>query len=162
MRGVALFDTAAGLYHLRARQYDPSVGRFVQLDPRAQTITDPYVASYVYVNDQPTVLIDPSGREAEGFQFAQAWWCQLYLLHPCPSSEEIINDLTEPWWCDLYVFSKCPTPEEIWDDVKDLVGRAITIFSGTGRTVLRWIQDLSPEITTFSRAFLCTRFQVAC
>ena len=46
-------DTPTGLYHMRARQYDPSTGRFLSPDPVAATAGDPYVASYVYVGDNP-------------------------------------------------------------------------------------------------------------
>jgi RHS repeat-associated protein len=55
---------ATGLYHLRARQYDAASGRFLSLDPLAPALTDPYVAAYVYANNRPTALIDPSGNGA--------------------------------------------------------------------------------------------------
>jgi hypothetical protein len=47
---------------MRARQYDPSTGRFLSPDPVAATAGDPYVASYVYVGDNPELRTDPSGR----------------------------------------------------------------------------------------------------
>jgi RHS repeat-associated protein len=50
------------LYHVRARQYDPSIGRFLSQDPVAPTLEDPYVASYVYVRNGPATYTDPSGR----------------------------------------------------------------------------------------------------
>jgi RHS repeat-associated protein len=56
------FDMVSGLYHLRARQYDPATGRFLQVDPVAQSIFDPRVTAYTYVNNLPTVWTDPSGR----------------------------------------------------------------------------------------------------
>ena len=56
-----LYDSPTSLYQLRARQYDPADGRFLATDPLAPPATDPYVSSYVYANDRPTVLIDPSG-----------------------------------------------------------------------------------------------------
>jgi RHS repeat-associated protein len=55
-------DGLTGLYHLRARQYDPTTGRFLTTDPRAPLLTDPYVASYVYVGNRPTGFVDPSGE----------------------------------------------------------------------------------------------------
>jgi RHS repeat-associated protein len=55
---------ATGLYHLRARQYDPSIGRFTTLDPASRNLKMPYSASYVYAEDQPTKLIDPTGLHA--------------------------------------------------------------------------------------------------
>jgi RHS repeat-associated protein len=54
-------DNSTGLYHLRARQYDSASGRFLSTDPFPPLITDPYVSDYVYVNQRPTVLVDPSG-----------------------------------------------------------------------------------------------------
>ncbi|MDP8928451.1 MAG: hypothetical protein M3O70_07720 [Actinomycetota bacterium] len=56
-----LFDAQTGLYHLRARQYDPTTGRFTATDPVPPQIDDPYVASYIYANNNPTRFIDPSG-----------------------------------------------------------------------------------------------------
>jgi len=55
-------DTFSGLYHLRARQYDPGIGRFLSHDPVAPTLEDPYVASYVYVRNSPENAVDPSGE----------------------------------------------------------------------------------------------------
>ena len=53
-----------GLYHLRARQYDPTVGRFLGLDPIEAGRASPTVSSYAYVGDRPGVLVDPSGEGA--------------------------------------------------------------------------------------------------
>ena len=60
--GEYLDDTA--LYHLRARQYDPTTGRFLSVDPLPPSISDPYIASYVYADNRPTALVDPSGLGA--------------------------------------------------------------------------------------------------
>jgi RHS repeat-associated protein len=54
---------ATGLYHLRARQYDTTTGRLTTTDPLAPSIDDPYVSSYIYVNQRPTVLVDPTGEK---------------------------------------------------------------------------------------------------
>jgi RHS repeat-associated protein len=56
-----LLDVATGLYDLRARLYDPGLGRFLQSDPVPATPSKPYVAAYPYGDDQPTVLTDPTG-----------------------------------------------------------------------------------------------------
>jgi len=50
------------LYHLRARQYDPIIGRFTTIDPAPGPVTDPYLAAYVYARNNPIRLTDPSGR----------------------------------------------------------------------------------------------------
>ena len=51
-----------GLYHFGARQYDAGTGRFISTDPVKPAISDPYVAAYVYANDNPVRYADPSGR----------------------------------------------------------------------------------------------------
>jgi RHS repeat-associated protein len=60
-----LLDSDAGLYHLRVRQYDPTLGRFTATDPLPPAKRSPFVSAYVYVGDRPTTLIDPSGLRAE-------------------------------------------------------------------------------------------------
>ncbi len=55
-------DTESGLYHLRARQYDPTDGRFSATDPVDAPLTDPAVGEYVYANDNPLVYTDPTGE----------------------------------------------------------------------------------------------------
>jgi RHS repeat-associated protein len=51
-----------GLYHLRARQYDPATGRLQRPDPIASHVHSPLIASYVYAANRPTVMVDPSGE----------------------------------------------------------------------------------------------------
>lgn len=80
------FDTPGGgpaldgLYNLRARQYDPTTGRFLQRDPI------PSVGSaYAYVGDRPTVMTDSSGRCGESPQTTAASLSQLPTPSPSPS-----------------------------------------------------------------------------
>jgi RHS repeat-associated protein len=57
-------DTVSDLYNMRAREYEPETGRFLQVDPQEAGAGDPAVGAYVYVGDQPTVMTDPSGEKA--------------------------------------------------------------------------------------------------
>lgn len=61
MRFTGQYLDPTGLYHLRARQYDPGLGRFTATDPWPAGISDSYVSSYAYVNNRPTLFVDPSG-----------------------------------------------------------------------------------------------------
>src|SRR5262245_9565787 len=54
-------DSESGDYHLRARQYDPTTGRFGSLDPLESPLFAPVAGAYVYVDGRPTVLVDPLG-----------------------------------------------------------------------------------------------------
>ena len=61
------FDQASGDYYLRARYYDQSNGRFLSQDPLGGHSDDPITLHrYVYGNDDPVDVCDPSGREGEG------------------------------------------------------------------------------------------------
>jgi RHS repeat-associated protein len=62
MKFAGEYLDAIGLYNLRAREYDPVVGRFLAQDPAPGAEDEPYLGSYVYVGDRPTVLVDPSGK----------------------------------------------------------------------------------------------------
>ena len=59
-------DGSTGLYHLRARQYDPGIGRFLAVDPIRPTVGGASESLYVYADNQPTDRIDPTGRDSQG------------------------------------------------------------------------------------------------
>jgi RHS repeat-associated protein len=52
---------STGLYHLRARQYDPTWSRFLSPDPVSSAVDSAFIASYVYAANRPTVMVDRSG-----------------------------------------------------------------------------------------------------
>jgi RHS repeat-associated protein len=59
------FDAADGLYNLRARRYDPMVGRFVGRDPVSGNPLMPMTFNpYLYSLNDPVNRLDPSGRES--------------------------------------------------------------------------------------------------
>ncbi|MEW2113670.1 polymorphic toxin-type HINT domain-containing protein [Streptomyces sp. NPDC005474] len=56
-------DTATGLTHLGAREYDPATGRFLSVDP-VFTAGDPQqMNGYSYANNNPLTYSDPAGTE---------------------------------------------------------------------------------------------------
>jgi len=61
IRFAGELEDETGLYHLRARQYDSAMGRFLSADPARSCAAQPAVSSYAYAADRPTALVDPSG-----------------------------------------------------------------------------------------------------
>ncbi|WP_206685986.1 RHS repeat-associated core domain-containing protein [Kribbella qitaiheensis] len=54
-------DKTTGLHHVGAREYDPTTGRFLSVDPLLD-LTDPQsLLAYAYANNNPASLSDPNG-----------------------------------------------------------------------------------------------------
>ena len=77
-----------GLYNLRARQYDPTTGRFLGLDPAPVPAGTPSVSSYAYVGDKPTVLVDPTGETA---QLPEDGLCAQSLAGSATGAERVLT-----------------------------------------------------------------------
>jgi RHS repeat-associated protein len=57
------WDAASGLYHFRARYYDPTLGRFLSKDPVLGLVRDPATLHpYQYGLNSPLMLTDRTGR----------------------------------------------------------------------------------------------------
>ncbi|MEV5970358.1 RHS repeat-associated core domain-containing protein [Streptomyces sp. NPDC051921] len=56
-------DAVTGLVHLGAREYDPSTGRFISVDPLFVTEDPRQHNAYTYSNNNPLSLSDPAGTE---------------------------------------------------------------------------------------------------
>ncbi len=54
-------DNAVGLTHLGARDYDPTLGRFLSVDPLIDTSHPETLNAYAYSNNSPVTLSDPDG-----------------------------------------------------------------------------------------------------
>ncbi len=60
------WDSVAGLYHMRARFYDPGTGRFISRDPLWPTAADPLSLNpYSYAANNPLQYVDPMGTKSE-------------------------------------------------------------------------------------------------
>ncbi|OGS19840.1 MAG: hypothetical protein A2252_04925 [Elusimicrobia bacterium RIFOXYA2_FULL_39_19] len=58
-------DGMSGLFHMGARYYDPTTGRFIQRDPIRGFVSDPLSLNrYIYCGNNPMNFIDPKGLTA--------------------------------------------------------------------------------------------------
>src|ERR1019366_3403374 len=61
------YDVSTGLYKLCIRYYDAATGRWTQRDPVGGSLKETVeVNPYVYANDDPVNLVDPSGAFSIG------------------------------------------------------------------------------------------------
>ncbi|WP_086771398.1 RHS repeat-associated core domain-containing protein [Streptomyces bobili] len=54
-------DTATGLTHIGAREYDPAIGQFISVDPLLETARQQTLNGYSYAAQNPLTYSDPSG-----------------------------------------------------------------------------------------------------
>lgn len=61
------YGAETGLVYLRARYYDPTLGRFISPDPFLGRLAEPITQNrYVYVKNNPLGFTDPSGLDGLG------------------------------------------------------------------------------------------------
>ncbi|MEU2226449.1 RHS repeat-associated core domain-containing protein [Streptomyces sp. NPDC018347] len=60
-------DDATGLTHVGAREYDPSTGQFISVDPLLTLDQHQSLNGYAYANNTPITMSDPSGLGACGY-----------------------------------------------------------------------------------------------
>jgi RHS repeat-associated protein len=120
------FETASGLYNMRAREYDPQLGRFTSRDPRDGVSRRPETLNpYIYAANNAYVFTDPSGEcttieisveglidtVLEGMQNAVIYKAKQYLkdsIYQAVSSV-VVNELG-----NLY-----PPLGDVWKALKD-------------------------------------------
>ncbi|WP_433374757.1 RHS repeat-associated core domain-containing protein [Streptosporangium sp. CA-115845] len=84
-------NEATGLTRVGARDYDPSIGRFVSLDPIQDTSQPQQWNGYSYANNSPVTLSDPTGlipadcREFDCYGYSPKTGCP----HGCGSVKNI-------------------------------------------------------------------------
>ena len=68
-------DTETGLVYMRARYYDPSVGRFTSEDPKGSGIN-----WFEYCCDNPVNYVDETGKESSPAQIDATWFMLMSML----------------------------------------------------------------------------------
>ncbi|MFF0437430.1 RHS repeat-associated core domain-containing protein [Streptomyces sp. NPDC004327] len=94
-------DEATALVHLGAREYDPTTGRFISVDPEID-LNDPQQSQgYTYANNNPATNGDPTGRMLE-----ECWNGTIACKGGMPVTDEKPKDPE-------------PTIDDMMDDVLD-------------------------------------------
>jgi RHS repeat-associated protein len=65
VRFAGQYLDGTGLYHLRARQYDSSLGRMTARDPLPPIVDERTMSTYAYADGRPGVLVDPTGERGK-------------------------------------------------------------------------------------------------
>lgn len=94
------WDDTTKLQYLRARWYDPSMGRFITKDTYEGDITDPLTLNlYTYVHNNPLIYTDPSGMCVAGKDagcYIDSHSGMDNLLNPLVADEVAKN--SSIWW----------------------------------------------------------------
>ncbi len=75
-------DADTGLTHIGAREYDPTTGRFLSVDPVLAPDDHESLNGYAYANNTPVTLADPTGLRPDGM---------------CGGASSSCNGGTETW-----------------------------------------------------------------
>ena len=86
-----------GLVHLRNREYDPTTGQFLGVDPLQGVAGTTAVANpYQYANNDPLGNVDATGLSATDYSF-----CEFFIISGrCP--ERVERRLTSTEWASAY------------------------------------------------------------
>ncbi|WP_329028313.1 polymorphic toxin-type HINT domain-containing protein [Streptomyces sp. NBC_00690] len=89
-----------GLTHLGAREYDPSVGRFISVDPILQADLPQTLNGYTYGAQNPLAFSDPSGLKIA---------CGAGHDTPCPGNDPNGDGVVNPGYPNTNVPTKKPS-----------------------------------------------------
>ncbi|MBW7454250.1 RHS repeat-associated core domain-containing protein, partial [Paenibacillus sepulcri] len=123
-------DAATGLQYLRARWYDPSIGRFTGEDTVEGQIKNPLSLNlYTYVENNPIIRFDPSGNSWIGDQ----WNAFVVEMKARNSSWESAMSYWTLGFSDPF-FTSASVPmnsKEYWYAQADVIFNTATLGVGT-------------------------------
>ena len=135
------YDEESGFYYLRARYYDPTLGRFITRDSYEGQLTNPLSLNlYTYCHNNPLKYVDPSGHIIEtGLDVLSAGYSLKELLQN-PSWANVgflawdVGAVVVPKAPGSYVVKGGKVVDKV-DDVLDSVKGLLGIAEGAGKGV---------------------------
>jgi len=92
------YDETAGLYHLGARWYDPTLMRFVSVDPHPGDQDDPQsLNEYLYTANNPVNRVDPDGDIWNPIESAGQWGGNWLYTHGYGDATLYLSDTNKYW-----------------------------------------------------------------
>lgn len=156
-----LVDDVDNLYDLRARMYDPSIGRFLSIDPlgfRALSPPEFIGASdtYAYATNRPMTMADPSGLFAE--PIGPPSTTLMYSCRPVPNAQAY--DYLLGWACPPpgFVDRFGYAPVAYWGPNGRRVGRPASANGNCSIPVLGGPDDFEPACRTHDYGYDLLRF----
>ena len=107
-----------GLQYMRARYYDPSVGRFISEDPIGFGGGD--VNLYVYVQNNPVLFIDPLGLAYRQERPLDTWGLRNTTAGPFHHDRFLYNDGSDSGYYDDSTVGADNTPEKMINKYQNL------------------------------------------
>ena len=84
-----VMDGATGLTYMQQRYYDPTLGRFLSIDPiSSSSETGDGFNRYWYSNNSPYTFVDPDGRNPQKMAYWEAWR-QIVKAWNSPEADEM-------------------------------------------------------------------------
>jgi RHS repeat-associated protein len=147
-------DSDTGLYDMGHRNYDPALGRFTQREPLDRPSGTTAVSPYVFVDDRPTVFVDPTGlfptaadlfwsHQSIGGNVAQdANYVLVAGKVGFAAGKQIVAFAAEP---EAYLASKWQALQDVGSAIKTKAGEAWDYVAGESSQALESAEE---EIAT--------------
>ena len=154
------WDAEVGLLYLRARYYQPEVGRFITKDPWVGDIWEPGTLNrYAYARNGPVNSTDPNGLQDDGYSSYESYWQSRQLVSDWYHQEgpvRLVLGPEEPLTQDVRYSPGVRQFRELW-----ALGEHKVPYHWAGHTIdIRWGPPLEVRIAWASILYLKAHWEL--